>query len=102
MNWIGDGTLSEALAAARFKVFVKVRSTRRPQPALLARAGADVEVELLVGEEGVAPGQACAFYDAPAGQARVLGGGVIKSVTSAVDPIDARHPQHQVAAVARG
>ena len=103
VNWIGEGTLAEALAAGRLEVFVKVRSTRRPQPALLSRAGADVEIELLVGEEGVAPGQACAFYDAPAGQARVLGGGIIKSVTSAAEPIDARPPQQRnAAAAARG
>jgi tRNA-specific 2-thiouridylase len=30
----------------------------------------------------VSPGQACVFYDAPAGQARVLGGGFIKSATA--------------------
>jgi tRNA-specific 2-thiouridylase len=35
------------------------------------------EVELVDGEDGVSPGQACVFYDAPAGQARVLGGGFI-------------------------
>lgn len=101
VNWIGDGSLDEALAD-RLEVFVKVRSTRRPQPALVRRAGGDVAVELLVGEEGVAPGQACVFYDAPAGQARVLGGGVIKSVTSAVDPVEAHHPQRQAAAAVRG
>jgi tRNA-specific 2-thiouridylase len=69
---------------------------------LVGRAGGNLEVELLVGEEGVAPGQACVFYDAPAGQARVLGGGVIKSVTSAVDPVEAHHPQRQAAAAVRG
>ena len=31
------------------------------------------------GEHGVSPGQACVFYDAGEGQARVLGGGFIKS-----------------------
>jgi tRNA-specific 2-thiouridylase len=36
-------------------------------------------VELADGEEGVAPGQACAFYDARVGQARMLGGGFIQS-----------------------
>jgi tRNA-uridine 2-sulfurtransferase len=30
----------------------------------------------------VSPGQACVFYDAPSGQARVLGGGFIKSATA--------------------
>ena len=69
----------------RPEVFVKVRSTRPPQPAWLRRrAGGDVEVELLAGEEGVSPGQACVFYDAAAGQARVLGGGFIAGTTAAV------------------
>jgi tRNA-specific 2-thiouridylase len=43
------------------------------------REGADVAVELIEGEDGVAPGQACVFYGAPDGQARVLGGGFIRS-----------------------
>ena len=43
------------------------------------------EVELVDGEDGVSPGQACVFYDAGAGQARVLGGGFIKSAVAAVD-----------------
>jgi tRNA-specific 2-thiouridylase len=44
-----------------------------------------VEIELLDGEEGVAPGQACVLYDAAAGQSRVLGGGFIKSVAAFPD-----------------
>ncbi|EJW13185.1 tRNA (5-methylaminomethyl-2-thiouridylate)-methyltransferase [Rhodovulum sp. PH10] len=88
VNWIGDGTLDAALAEAhtpgRLEVFVKVRSTRRPQPAWIFRDRAEIEVELVDGEEGVAPGQACTFYDALAGQARVLGGGFIRSAASAV------------------
>jgi tRNA-uridine 2-sulfurtransferase len=102
VNWIGEGTLADALALDRLEVFVKVRSTRRPQSALLSRAGGDVEIELLVGEEGVAPGQACVFYDARAGQARVLGGGIIKSVTSAAEPIDTRPSPRNAAAATRG
>ena len=35
----------------------------------------EAEVELLVAEEGVAPGQACVFYDPES--TRVLGGGWI-------------------------
>ena len=34
-------------------------------------------VELKTGEDGVAPGQACVFYDAQTGK-RVLGGGWIR------------------------
>ncbi|MBK5958931.1 tRNA 2-thiouridine(34) synthase MnmA [Rhodoplanes elegans] len=98
VNWIGDGTLDAALAAAggRLEVFVKVRSTRRPQPAWVHRAGdgtaagtGEIEVELVDGEEGVAPGQACVFYDALAGQARVLGGGFIRTAAAAVEPVAA-------------
>ena len=37
VNWLGDGSIEQALAAT--EVFVKVRSTRAPQPAWL-RAGA--------------------------------------------------------------
>jgi tRNA-specific 2-thiouridylase len=40
-------------------------------------------VELVAGEDGVSPGQACVFYDAQEGQARVLGGGIIRSAAAA-------------------
>jgi tRNA-specific 2-thiouridylase len=80
VNWIGDGTLDHAVAGG-LEMFVKVRSTRAPQPAWLRRIDDNYEVELVDGEEGVSPGQACVFYDAPSGQARVLGGGFIKSAT---------------------
>jgi tRNA-uridine 2-sulfurtransferase len=77
VNWLGDATIDEALAR-RPEIFVKVRSTRSPQPAWLRRgAGGGIEVELAGGEDGVSPGQACVFYDAAEGQARVLGGGFI-------------------------
>src|SRR5258708_19767454 len=62
-------------------MFVRVRSTRAPQPAWLRAVDGGYEVELGAGEEGVSPGQACVFYDAPSGQARALGGGVIQSAT---------------------
>ncbi len=78
INWIGGGVLERAVGDG-LEIFVKVRSTRAPQPAWLRRSGDGYEVELADGEEGVSPGQACVFYDAPAGQARVLGGGFIRS-----------------------
>ena len=37
VNWLGDGGVDAALAAGRLEVFVKVRSTRPPQPAWLMR-----------------------------------------------------------------
>ena len=61
------------------ELFVRVRSTRAPQPASLRGADGRYEIDLVAGEEGVSPGQACVFYDAPSGQARVLGGGFIES-----------------------
>jgi len=83
VNWLGDATIQRALKSHP-EVFVKVRSTRPPQPAWL-RTGADdgIDVELIASEDGVAPGQACAFYDAAEGQARVLGGGIIASTVAA-------------------
>jgi tRNA-specific 2-thiouridylase len=83
LNWLGDGTVEDALDGHP-EVYVKVRSTRPPQPAWLRR-GIDggVDVELIGSEDGVSPGQACAFYDAADGQARVLGGGIIASTTAA-------------------
>ncbi|MBV9560955.1 MAG: tRNA 2-thiouridine(34) synthase MnmA [Bradyrhizobium sp.] len=76
VNWIGDGELDRAVRDG-IEVFVRVRSTRAPQPAWLRGANGNYEVELVAGEEGVSPGQACVFYDAAQGQARVLGGGFI-------------------------
>ena len=81
INWIGDGALDRAVGTG-LEIFVRVRSTRAPQPAWLRAANGGYEVELVAGEEGVSPGQACVFYDAPSGQARVLGGGFIQSAAS--------------------
>jgi tRNA-uridine 2-sulfurtransferase len=81
VNWIGAGALRDA---ARRDAFVKVRSTRPPQPAWLSLTPGGVEVELTGGEEGVAPGQACVFYDSADGEARVLGGGFIRGTQAAV------------------
>jgi tRNA-specific 2-thiouridylase len=85
VNWIGGGTLDDTLTRERREVFVKVRSTRAPQPAWLQAGAAGPEVELIDGEEGVSPGQACVFYDAPGGQARVLGGGFITSTVAVTE-----------------
>jgi tRNA-uridine 2-sulfurtransferase len=98
VNWLGDG---EIAPGSRREVFVKVRSTRPPQPAWLGVAQDGVEVELVDGEEGVAPGQACVLYDAGEGQSRVLGGGFIKSVAAPADTVAPRAPQPARAA-ARG
>ena len=57
-----------------------MRSTRPPTRArLFARANGAADVELYAGEEGVAPGQACVFYETAEPDARVLGGGFIRA-----------------------
>jgi tRNA-specific 2-thiouridylase len=101
VNWLGDGEIEAALADERREVFVKVRSTRPPTAAWLSAANGGYEVELIDGEDGVSPGQACVFYDASEGQARVLGGGFIKSAVAAADSPPARDGR-MVAAAARG
>jgi tRNA-specific 2-thiouridylase len=85
VNWIGDGALDQVLADDRMEIFVKVRSTRPPQAAWLRASNGSYDVELIDGEHGVSPGQACVFYDAAEGQARVLGGGFISSAISAAE-----------------
>ncbi|MDN4999966.1 tRNA 2-thiouridine(34) synthase MnmA [Bradyrhizobium sp. GCM10027634] len=83
VNWIGGGDIDRAIGGG-LELFVRVRSTRAPQPAWLRGANGHYEVELVAGEEGVSPGQACVFYDAASGQARVLGGGFIQSAAAKV------------------
>ncbi|MEL6551195.1 MAG: tRNA 2-thiouridine(34) synthase MnmA [Pseudomonadota bacterium] len=73
VNWLGDAPLESAEA---WHITAKVRSTRPPRDAVLRPTGPrTAEVELLVAEEGISPGQACVFY-AP-DSTRVLGGGWI-------------------------
>jgi tRNA-uridine 2-sulfurtransferase len=98
VNWIGDGSIVEALADDRLEVFVKVRSTRPPQPGWLRAANGEYVVELADGEDGVSPGQACVFYDAREGQARVLGGGFIRQAAAAGDALRAGESKAAIAA----
>jgi tRNA-uridine 2-sulfurtransferase len=79
VNWIGPGRLDD-LPDSGLEVAVRVRSTRPPAPALLTTHGdGETRVSLLGEESGVAPGQACVFYDSAEPEARVLGGGFIVS-----------------------
>ena len=54
-------------------------ASRPPQAALLFVGGAEAEVEIERGEQGVAPGQACVIYASGDARARVLGGGTIRA-----------------------
>ncbi|MHC5307909.1 tRNA 2-thiouridine(34) synthase MnmA [Bartonella sp. LJL80] len=75
-NWLGDEAL-EDFPAEGIAVAAKVRSTRPPRPAILRYEADTFSVELLEGESGVAPGQACVLYNQDDNDARVLGGGFI-------------------------
>ncbi|HEY8594575.1 MAG TPA: tRNA 2-thiouridine(34) synthase MnmA [Devosiaceae bacterium] len=76
VNWLGEGTFEDA-AREGLRVEAKVRSTRAPQPARLSLEGGEAMVDLVEGEHGVSPGQACVFYSDDSATARVLGGGFI-------------------------
>jgi tRNA-specific 2-thiouridylase len=89
VNWIGEGVLEHAISGGRREVHVRVRSTRPPTLAWLVLSGADVEVELADGEDGVSPGQACVFYESADSRARVLGGGFIDRTIAQHAPHDA-------------
>ncbi|MDY6924275.1 MAG: tRNA 2-thiouridine(34) synthase MnmA [Pseudomonadota bacterium] len=82
-NWLGDEADIAAAAQAGAPVLARVRSTRPPSPARLALVDGAVAVLFETGEEGVAPGQACALYD-PADPDRLLGGGFIKTTAAVV------------------
>ncbi|GLK79984.1 tRNA 2-thiouridine(34) synthase MnmA [Methylopila turkensis] len=78
VNWLGDGAFGD-LPAEGLAARARVRSTRPAAPARIRALGPrEAEVELLAGESGVAPGQACVFYDDATGD-RVLGGGIIRA-----------------------
>ena len=75
VNWLGD---AEFMSTKEIMLSVKVRSTRPPREAIVRPLSPkSATVELLNPEEGVAPGQACVFYETET--SRVLGGGWITS-----------------------
>ena len=96
INWLGEGAIADLPPEGR-EIAVRVRSTRAPKPALLRLSDGKPEVLLPEGEEGVAPGQACVFYDSTEPCARVLGGGIIARRVAAAMPA-----RPQAAAAASG
>jgi tRNA-specific 2-thiouridylase len=75
VNWLEHETPDRA----GVPVMARVRSTRPPAPARVYGDQGRYWVELETPERGVAPGQACVFYDGE----RVLGGGWIARPESA-------------------
>lgn len=74
VNWLGEGVFDDALHDR--KILVKTRSMRPPVGARFELIGNRLAVVLDDPMEGIAPGQACVFYDADI-PARTLGGGWI-------------------------
>ena len=75
INWLGDDPLE---SRPEWEISVKVRSTGPAREAVARPRGeSQAMIELADPEEGIAPGQACVFYET--GGARVLGGGWIWS-----------------------
>lgn len=73
INWLGDEPFE---SQPEWHVSVKLRSTRPPREAIVRPLSpTTAEVELLMPEEGVSPGQACVFYETEG--TRVFGGGWI-------------------------
>ena len=102
VNWLG-GEPFGALPAAGIDIHARVRSTRAPLPARLVNRDGTVYVDLAEAEAGVAPGQACVFYENDGPGARVLGGGWIVRAERAGDAERALRelvsPESTVAAV---
>ncbi|MEM9756974.1 MAG: aminomethyltransferase beta-barrel domain-containing protein, partial [Pseudomonadota bacterium] len=73
INWLGDEPFD---SRPSWELDVRIRSTRPPRAATIRPVSpTEAEVDLLVAEEGVSPGQACVFYDPVS--PRVFGGGWI-------------------------
>ncbi|MGF1474132.1 MAG: tRNA 2-thiouridine(34) synthase MnmA [Geminicoccaceae bacterium] len=74
VNWLGDEPLGQAL----LDVMVKHRANEPEVPATIARRDGSTVIQFDRPEFGVAPGQACVFYQ----NDRVLGGGWIDRVAT--------------------
>jgi tRNA-specific 2-thiouridylase len=73
INWLGD---EDFMSKDEWHVSVRVRSTRAPKEAIIRPTSeTTATVELMAAEEGVAPGQACVFYETDG--TRIHGGGWI-------------------------
>ncbi len=76
MNWLGGPDEP----TENVEIEVKLRSMTEPKPAILSLLpGGGARVELIEPQFGIAPGQACVFYQG----SRVLGGGWIRRESAA-------------------
>lgn len=83
VNWLGDKPICD-IAGGGYDLYVRLRSSQAPRAAILhASEGGPAIVELVDGEEGIATGQACVFYEGAGPGARILGGGWIAKTIKA-------------------
>jgi len=81
VNWLGGTVPADGL-----DVFVRTRSSQPLRRArYFVRDDGTAYVRLAVPEPGIAPGQAGVVYDGDDGEARVLGGGFIRSTRLGAD-----------------
>ncbi|MEM7619163.1 MAG: tRNA 2-thiouridine(34) synthase MnmA [Pseudomonadota bacterium] len=83
LNWIGTDHFDN-LPSDGLDIYAKVRSTQPPLKAKLHNSEGQAWVQLMDGEDGVSPGQACVFYTSDDAAAQILGGGWIRSAHNAV------------------
>ena len=78
INWLGSKTELKA-ATNELEIYAKVRSSQLPKPAVLEIDDTceRAMVRLAIPENGIAPGQACVFYNDAGAGAQLLGGGWI-------------------------
>ena len=97
INWLGNAA-TKSRAEAELELHAKVRSTQLPRPAVL-QLNPDANtaiVKLAVPENGIAPGQACVFYDGAGAGAQLLGGGWIERTALSNGPkIGATTPKQE-------
>ena len=99
VNWLGEKPLAD-IAQDGLQMYVRLRSSQAPRLATLyVDADGECRVVLADGEEGIATGQACVFYETGAPASKVLGGGIIAKTMKAM-PATADHGASAAAAAA--
>lgn len=86
VNWLGSPAEADAAACGGLPIRARIRSTHAPIEAVLVfdEPLGHARVVIPDGEHGVAPGQACVFYEDAGPEARILGGGWISRTRAAV------------------
>lgn len=97
VNWLGDSSLADAAAGSGLDLYVRVRSSQALQAATLTvNEAGQPRVLLHLPEPGIAPGQACVFYDGLTNEARILGGGIIAKALTRSETSDTKTPHSPV------